>query len=304
MDAGETDWRFVTHKLFINYAFQAAPLVLLYYDYLLTLGDEIENYWPPRRPLTWLSGLFLGTRYFTLLSFVPILVTMVWGTASAYFHAVLELFLQIPIGVLCSMRVYALYSRDRRILIGLLILGVVLTGITVYMVTRLNDIAPVYYWPSAPLCTVARTGRDGVGYAVMWGAVLLFDLVIFLLTALRAFRVWKAGRIVQVVLRDGVIYFCALSGANIINIVVLLVATPLLKTTFSSMTNIISVVLISRLMLNLRSDLTPSSAPTDDTELTATSAPLDTNIMASEGYIGTHRSTAYPTRTQYDDMGV
>ena len=57
--------------------------MLLYYDYLLTLEDEIESYWPPRRPLTWLSGLFLGTRYFTLLAFVPVLVSMVWGTEAA-----------------------------------------------------------------------------------------------------------------------------------------------------------------------------------------------------------------------------
>ena len=67
---------------FINYALHAVPLVVLYYDYLLTLGDEIENYWPPRRPLNWLSALFLGTRYFTLLGLTPILVSIILGAES------------------------------------------------------------------------------------------------------------------------------------------------------------------------------------------------------------------------------
>ena len=45
------------------------------------------------------------------------------------------------------------------------------------------------------------------GLAVAWSSVLLFDLLVFLLTGARAFRVWRAGRIVHVVLRDGIMYF-------------------------------------------------------------------------------------------------
>ncbi|VDB99452.1 unnamed protein product [Peniophora sp. CBMAI 1063] len=269
-----SEWTRITHELLFNYALQAAPLVLLYYDYFLTLGDEVENYWPPRRALTWLSGLFLGTRYFTLLACGPV----------QYYHAFLELVLQIPIGLLCALRVYALYSKDRRILVGLLVLGAILTGVILYMVTTFDTNIPVFYWSRAPLCGNARSRVDGIRFAIVWGAVLLFDLIVFILTALRAFKVWKSGRIVQVVLRDGVLYFCALSASNIVNIVVLVVVTPLLKTVFASLTNILSVVLISRLMLNLRSDTVSSSDVfPEDTELTVASASLDTNILVSEG---------------------
>ena len=68
---------------FINYTLHAVPLVILYYDYLLTLGEEVQNYWPPHRPLNWPSALFLGTRYFTLLGLTPILMFMILGVGSA-----------------------------------------------------------------------------------------------------------------------------------------------------------------------------------------------------------------------------
>ena len=46
-----------------------------------------------------------------------------------------------------------------------------------------------------------------IGLAIAWSAVLVFDCVIFSLTAVRALRLWTGGRIVHVVLRDGVLYF-------------------------------------------------------------------------------------------------
>ncbi|KZV61748.1 hypothetical protein PENSPDRAFT_284329 [Peniophora sp. CONT] len=301
MDTGDsTDWVSISHNLYVNYVLQAVPLVILYYDYLLTLGDEIENYWPPRRPLTWLSGLFLGTRYLTLLGFVPIVVTMVWGTETAVrkcgpvqlYHSFLEILLQIPVGLLCLLRVYALYSKDRRILWGLTLSGLILLAIAIYFVTTLNGHAPAYFWSSAPLCGNSRTADDGIRFAACWSAVLVFDFLVFLLTAVRAFRVWQSGVIVRVVLRDGVLYFCALAASNLLNIIVLVAATPLLKTTFASLTNVLSVTLISRLMLNLRSDTT-EDVLTEDTELSGTQpANLDTYIVVPESHIGTRRSMA------------
>lgn len=66
--------------------------------------------------------------------------------------------------------------------------------------------------------TVVRRVRDptgqnrerltsSTGLALAWSSVLLFDVVVFLLTVIRAFQVWQAGRIVHVVLRDGLMYF-------------------------------------------------------------------------------------------------
>ncbi|VDC07474.1 unnamed protein product [Peniophora sp. CBMAI 1063] len=280
MDVGESgeDWSLITHSLFINYTLQLVPIVILYYDYFLALSDEIANYWPPRRPITWLSGVFLATRYLALFGYVPVFVSMIWGFESANFHFFLEVALQVPVGYLCALRVYALYSKDRRVLTGVVVFGLACLVVAGYLASSLHDQVPNFYWSVTPLCATARSTFDGHRLALAWSALLLYDILIFLLTATRAFQVWTAGRIVQVVLRDGVMYFCALAAVNLVNIVTLLTATPLLKTTFASLTNVLSVVLISRLMLNIRSDATPE-AITEDTELSTTRFDLDSVIV-------------------------
>ncbi|KZV68342.1 hypothetical protein PENSPDRAFT_754178 [Peniophora sp. CONT] len=296
---------------FINYALQFIPAVILYYDYFLTLGDEIANYWPPRRPLTWLSGLFLATRYVALLGHVPVvaamidlrLIGLIQGChAPQTYHQFLELVLQIPIGCLCALRVYALYSKDRRILIGLGVLAGTLLVVATYLVVTSDSTDPLFYWQRAPLCTHQLSSSGATRLALAWSSVLLFDIVVFVLTAIRAFQVWQAGRVVHVVLRDGVVYICALAGANLLNIVTLLVATPLLKATFASLTNVLSVTLISRLMLNLRSDTTPDLLTTSgDAESTSARVDLDSIIVS---HIETRRSMTRPRERHTRERSV
>ncbi|VDC07476.1 unnamed protein product [Peniophora sp. CBMAI 1063] len=71
----------VLPRRFDNYAVQLVPGVILYYDYLLTIGDEVTYYWP-NRSFTWLSALFLATRYATLLSFSTVFISMLSGSAT------------------------------------------------------------------------------------------------------------------------------------------------------------------------------------------------------------------------------
>ncbi|KZV61749.1 hypothetical protein PENSPDRAFT_284360 [Peniophora sp. CONT] len=218
---------------------------------------------------------------------------MVLGTESAMWtppvlsYFFLEIALQVPVAALCILRLYALYAKDRRVLWGLSLSTVLLLVIAIYLITTANIHPHMFFWSVAPLCSALTTSHD-----------------VFLLTAIRAFRVWKAGLIVRVVLRDGVLYFSALAACNLVNIVVFVVATPLLKTTFASLTNVLSVTLISRLMLNLRSDTTPEDDLTEDTELTITpAADLDTHILVPESHIGTRQSMRHPARARHADMG-
>ena len=44
--------------------------VLLYYDYLLTLSNEVDRLWH-RRPHSWASIVFFANRYIALLGHVP-----------------------------------------------------------------------------------------------------------------------------------------------------------------------------------------------------------------------------------------
>ncbi|VDC07475.1 unnamed protein product [Peniophora sp. CBMAI 1063] len=171
---------------------------------------------------------------------------------------------------LCTIRVYALLTCQ------------------LYLVSTANFDNPVIFWSAGPLCTTIRAKSDATRLAMAWGTVLLYDILIFFLTALRAFRVWNAGSVVHVILRDGVMYFCALTAANVLNIVNFLAAPPLLKPAFASLTNVLSVTFVSRLMLNLRSNSNSDPSLEGDMELHPTQADLDTVILDVE----THRFMA------------
>ncbi|KZV68364.1 hypothetical protein PENSPDRAFT_666476 [Peniophora sp. CONT] len=280
MDVEEPDWETITRNLFKNYTIQLVPGVILFYDYFLTLDEEVTHYWQRHRPFTWISILFLATRYVTLLSFTPVFISMLTGNATLGcgviqdFHNVFEIILQVPVGCLCTIRVYALYSQDRRVLIGLILSGVILLAAAT--VSSFNN--SVIFWSAAPFCATIQTDREATRLAVAWGTVLLYDVVIFFLTALRAFRLWNAGSVLHTVLRDGLFYFCALSAVNIVNIVNFV---TLLKPTFASLTNALSVTLISRLMLNLRSNADRDPSLNEDIELHVVHADLDT-VLSSD----------------------
>lgn len=64
-------------------------LVILFYDYMLTLPDEIELFW--KAETSWVARFFLITRYFSLVGNIPIALQSYsdWSTsvsARAYLH--------------------------------------------------------------------------------------------------------------------------------------------------------------------------------------------------------------------------
>lgn len=89
-----------------------------------------------------------------------------------------------------------------------------------------------------------------------WGAMLIFDTMIFLLTLCKTIRLLhlapRTGTLLQIFLRDGIIYFGALVIVNVANIVTFLLGNDYTRGMVSTLTNVMSSVLISRLMLNLR----------------------------------------------------
>lgn len=52
--------------------------VVLYYDYALTLGDEIERFWN-RDAFTWTSLFFFMNRYLVLLGNIPVMFQSFWA---------------------------------------------------------------------------------------------------------------------------------------------------------------------------------------------------------------------------------
>ncbi|KAJ8462345.1 hypothetical protein ONZ51_g10957 [Trametes cubensis] len=93
--------------------------------------------------------------------------------------------------------------------------------------------------------------------SLAWGAMLWFDTTIFLLTLIRALRMRShlPGGLLHIMFRDGTIYYGIMVASNVSNIITFMVTrsgSPL-KGTNTTLTNVLSTTLTSRLILNLRS---------------------------------------------------
>ncbi|KAI0807437.1 hypothetical protein C8Q74DRAFT_1362940 [Fomes fomentarius] len=105
-------------------------------------------------------------------------------------------------------------------------------------------------------CNLSLTYHQGVHLALAWSAMLWFDTIIFLLTFYKAIKVRREmpGGLLVTIFRDGTIYYAILVAINMVNIISFVAtrSTSPLKGTPTTMTNVLSVTLTSRLMLNLR----------------------------------------------------
>ncbi|KAF9534351.1 hypothetical protein CPB83DRAFT_902292 [Crepidotus variabilis] len=251
-------------QLFINRCVSAAALVLLYYDYVLTLSDEIERYWMPNRKITIASALFYMNRYLSLLGHLPNIVEYFWISTdperltvctrliSAHYYTTVVI--QIVIGAMLFVRTKALYGRDRRILYLLSISAIIIIGYGGWSVFTAPSMS---YVPGDLLedgCFFPISNETARRFANAWTAMLSFDVLVCFLTLYKAFTMASTGAssVLDIIVRDGSLHFGVMVVACISVIVSFHVSPDYLKGLTGTLTNILSSVMVTRLMLNLR----------------------------------------------------
>ncbi|KAI0064854.1 hypothetical protein BV25DRAFT_1914014 [Artomyces pyxidatus] len=104
------------------------------------------------------------------------------------------------------------------------------------------------------------THSNDLDLAVAWEAQAVFDLLVVGLTIRKTLQTrermgrrlsFTGGGLVDLVYRDGAIYFVVMALANLANILTFYLAHPLLKGVLSTFASCISITMMSRLMLNL-----------------------------------------------------
>ncbi|KAJ3841572.1 hypothetical protein F5878DRAFT_609972 [Lentinula raphanica] len=94
--------------------------------------------------------------------------------------------------------------------------------------------------------------------ACLWIGIFVFDLCILCLTLWKTYYTYKdgymSGGLLTIVMRDGLMYFGIITLASLANIVVFLLGGEFTRGLLPVFTNIISSVMMSRLMFNLRED--------------------------------------------------
>ncbi|KAJ7779404.1 hypothetical protein DFH07DRAFT_950466 [Mycena maculata] len=246
-----------------RYAFLAAFVVLVY-DHLLTLKDEVTYMWTPKlkRSTAW----FLLVRYVALLgnlALVPYFVADVSAELKLFLEAnffsietenyllvVQETFIELTLAV----RVCAMYGFNRRVFAALSVAAVITFSLGAWAVvgTATTLITTI---PGCHIITLREQAlRESIiifSVAGAWEAQLSCDILIIGLTLRRAYTYNKAvgsasrGSLLKTMVPR---ILCLVNLANILMIYYGDIVTAGSLAWFAST---ISVTLISRLMLNL-----------------------------------------------------
>ncbi|KAI0272850.1 hypothetical protein BGY98DRAFT_1066860, partial [Russula aff. rugulosa BPL654] len=206
---------------------------MLYYDYLLTLPQEIQFLWPPHNKQGWFTLACLLNRYIPMIGVIPVAISYFFPVNPSVcegLHAYREWFMaaiQTHVEILCLLRVYALYGRSPRILVLLIFLGMgsfVTSIVSLFLVDRKigDETIPVI----SPFGGCAQYTPDigGRFTAIAWAGAFAGDTAIFFLTLYKAFTIGRGVKLLDVIVRDGTMYFSALSLMNLGNIMTLLFA--------------------------------------------------------------------------------
>ncbi|KAJ7769465.1 hypothetical protein B0H16DRAFT_1517915, partial [Mycena metata] len=256
----------IQQQLNLNYCLNLLSLTLIYYDWLLTLDLEVSRYWGSK--ITAPAFLFYLNRYGMMGGTIPVAIQYFWTTNSTprklaicqHLHAYHEYFAvvtQIVIGIMLILRTYALYERNRRILAFMVTVAAGVIGLGAWSVLSTPTPRPGDDAPPLNLyigCSVMIPYSQSVRLAAAWGGMGVFDCTIFLLTLYRALSRRRAQGydLAAVLLRDGSIYFAVMVMTNLANILTFILAGPYSRGLPTTFTNVISSIMVSRLMLNLR----------------------------------------------------
>ncbi|KII89647.1 hypothetical protein PLICRDRAFT_39768 [Plicaturopsis crispa FD-325 SS-3] len=244
--------------------YKLASIVVLYQDHLLTFADEVRCFWD--RPFNWFTLLFYFNRYFSFAVYIPIVYSMFAHlpreSCEQFTHLsrAASVICQIPVCLMAAIRVWALYERK----IVVMLVTVVIAILALIAAAR----ATVHITDSVDLsvqyggCFVVRSS-DYIGrmsMACAWGMLSLFDTYTFVMTLAKALRMKAEARgtgarmeFVSLLLRDGTIFYFVLFAANAVNVTLSMTGNSTIESLNSTPSNIFSVVITSRLLLNLRS---------------------------------------------------
>ncbi|KAL1665804.1 hypothetical protein GGF50DRAFT_100064 [Schizophyllum commune] len=223
------DGQGVLKGLLLRAIARASMDAILIYDHILTFGSEVKYIWPTWR--TFSSIVFLFNRYFAFVANVVItamqdvphdrFVCLLALSCSIYstFHSTVIVINQIGVCILLTMRVYALYSRSKKVLTFMLAIAAGLLGLASWAVS--DQIT--WQAPLIPSCHRLATKGSMIRLAAAWEGLFAYDCTMLVLTVYQSYRGRSLSRrvpepLLRVIVRDGAFYFVVMGLCNLGNI--------------------------------------------------------------------------------------
>ncbi|KAF8509967.1 hypothetical protein JB92DRAFT_2942857 [Gautieria morchelliformis] len=241
-----------------------AGLAILLYDHLITFDVEIKYIWRgSKKPVIW---LFLINRYLTPLGFVVNInayTSSAWNDETCRHFVVYEGimgFVGVAIAsLMMAFRVVAVYHGNRHVLALISFLFLAMVGINIWLLTTTG---PVIH-PRIHGCSMLfGQGSHHVGgwvSATAWSP-LVYDTAVVILIVLRTQYIVRskvAGRVVTILIRDGLLYFSVIVAVNLVLAVMIVRAPDGIKNICAQFQLLMTVTMMSRITLSLRANMDP-----------------------------------------------
>jgi len=219
MDADLKDLILLGHDLVVSKYLYLAGTVVLFYDIFLTLADEIELLWKPKK--TYISYLALIHRYFTCVACLLVNYTSIVSNPTAKdcrTQSILQLMKVVIVittaQIFMMLRVYAV-SGGKRYTLYLFSALTIVEGVLAMIL--LGVAAAAEPKPPAMFATCSTKVDHTVGVTYLY-VVLSYDIVIFFVTLIYSYKSSRGAgmsRVLRNVVRDGTMYFFCMFALNL-----------------------------------------------------------------------------------------
>jgi len=263
----------VRSTLILNQAY-IGSLAFILYDHVLTLDDELRYMWPCDR-IEIGKVLFFLNRYLVPAEYVVTLYGFL-GTPSIPICKALYTFQEFSslaslavVQIVLMTRTWILWGANKMLLATLIVYLVGCLYATGILLRFIGNGQDYLVDPDLRIGCVVIQDPDPK-FWMFWLPVIGFDLVLFILTLVKVIQHHRElihGPLVDILHRDGLIYFALSLGLGIGNMLIYALAPPHYKSVALPVMTAILCVTCSRMLLNVRhvGHHIPSPPPSETT---------------------------------------
>ncbi|KAF5352928.1 hypothetical protein D9758_007959 [Tetrapyrgos nigripes] len=311
---------YINDQRLANY-FHLVGFVFLVWDHVLTFPLEVKYIW--RRSFNTTTWAILFNRYFPVIGTVIMTINAFDGSLphSMYklliarfsceplhiFHEAYLFVTEVNVCLLLTLRIYAIYDRNKRVLGFMAFVGLILGGLALFasFYTFVPSTDPPVSLTSMGCHTDLDVIPHGAQEAAAWEALFVYDCLLFTMIILKGRKTRRSvGRVplLDIIIQDGASYFGVMAVANLANILTFYFAGPSTRGGLSTFSNAVSVTMMSRLTFHLHENakidsFQPGSTAQSSTVLTsAPDAYQDTCQFTSYGYDRSEQHPPYVDR--------
>ncbi|KAG1784732.1 uncharacterized protein HD556DRAFT_1531905 [Suillus plorans] len=221
-------WPYISSNIFVSY-WGVATGVVVVYDWVLTLGQEIELIW--RQRWSFMTVLYLTIRYIG----IPFSVTNLLRTITYYTESVTNLVVTAMLGVIMIARLHAMYHGSRKMLIFLVIifLAVIITWGVILAIDLEHSVWGEFILSGTYICYYVDGANHQISYSTVWILNIVWEVLALCLSvwiAVKHFRDQRRlspstgstiGDCFRVLIQSHVLYFASFVGVSCLQLAAL-----------------------------------------------------------------------------------